>query len=298
MDIVQSMYIMELKIPYSGNPFPVTPTLSMRREQIETQRVRYSQCAKLTQNGKHTFYHVALADPNSNEQLLQSLPLLVNPSVEELTPGIYTYVVMSTNENEYPNLYMLKTMTTYEYGTKHQQLIYRVACTDNRCNPHIHIYLAGEIQYAMNKSESESEVPLLEYNFYSGTYMLHADRTSRLSDNEPKMIQLMHEFLNQLGFRNNAYVNTTYIKAESLPITKSDLEMYKRFGAVIREFDTFEDCTAYKLHLKNYPQTPIPKHLLEPSRLFGRKSKSKSKSKRNSKSKSKSKRKVTHRHSL
>jgi hypothetical protein len=278
----------------------------MYREQIESQRVRYSQCAKLTQNGKHTFYHVALADPNSNEQLLQSLPLLVNPSAGELTPGIYTYVVMSTNENEYPNLYMLKTMTTYEYGTKHQQLIYRVACTDNRCNPHVHIYLAGEMQYAM--SESESEVPLLEYNFYSGTYMLNSDRTSRLSDNEPRMIRLMHELLNQLGFRNNAYVNTTYIKAESLPITKSDLKMYKRFGAVVREFDTFEDCTAYKLHLKNQPQTPIPKHLLEPSRLFGGKSKSKSKSKskrksnskskRKSNSKSKSKSKVTHRHSI
>ena len=277
-------------------PFPVAPTLNRHRTQIENQRVRYSQCAKLTQDGKQTFYHVALANPNSNEQLIQSLPLFVNPSVSELTPGIYTYVVMSTNEDQPPKLYMLKTMTTYEYGTKHQQLIYRVVCSNDQCNPQFDIYLAGEMRYAIsendhNESDHVNEILLLEYNFYSGTYMLNTDRTSRLS-NKPMMIQLMHNFLYRLGFRNNAYVDISYITAESLPITKTDLEMYKHFGAVIREFDTFEDCTRYKLHLNTQPQIPVPEHLLEPSRLFGGNPKHKKSTKSKSK---KSKRKVTYR---
>ena len=295
-------------IPYhTYGPDNTVSGSSRHRTQIENQRVRYSQCAKLTQDGKQTFYHVALANPNSNEQLIQSLPLFVNPSVSELTPGIYTYVVMSTNEDQPPKLYMLKTMTTYEYGTKHQQLIYRVVCSNDQCNPQFDIYLAGEMRYAISESvhndnsvhnksdhnDSVSEIPLLEYNFYSGTYMLNTDRTSRLS-NKPMMIQLMHNFLYRLGFRNNAYVDISYITAESLPITKTDLEMYKHFGAVIREFDTFEDCTRYKLHLNTQPQIPVPEHLLEPSRLFGGNPKHKKSKHKKSKSK-KSKRKVTYR---
>lgn len=230
------------------------PALVLTQNKIMLQTARHPQCAQTDDK----FYHVFIRDPYKNDQLIQSLPILVDYSGAE--PGLYTYIVMSVGL-ESPKLYMIKTITIYEYGTKHHQMIYRIACGSNvTCNRY-RVFYAGEMQV--------TEPGKIMFNFYSGTYMIKPTDNAHRLVGKKKMdtINYMTNYLHNLGYSDVEFTENPLLTSDALPLSRDDLELYKSYGAVIREFDSYDTCREF--HALTKQRADIPTHIIQQSRLIG-----------------------------
>ena len=216
---------------------PITHRLTHTK--IMSQYSKHPQCAEL--DGK--YYYIKINAYN-NKKLIDSLPLLKNPT--HLEPGLYTYIVMSVGY-EPVALYMIKTITIYEYGTKHHNMIHRIACAHDKCTKHI-VYYAGEAQVSNDN--------VVQFNFYSGTYMMNPDKTKhRLTDSQ-KQIASEH-FSGLLHGYSIHYVDSVLLTSDVLPISRDDLNVYKNMDAKIMEFDDLTECRKHheiiKLNKRSVP---------------------------------------------
>ena len=214
--------------------------------------------------GKYYYIHINSYDTSqaTTDVINEVSPLLVNPAKFE--PGAYyTYIVADivgkdreTNktvvlspaqthghvQGRVPQLYAAKTINMYEFGTKHQQIMYRKAIQDAALfaelektykNVQYRIYATGEIM-CVNETT-------LVFNFISGTYKMKKHMTkTRVKYEEAYFTYMMQNISPK--YTNILYQQTTLIVEETLPLTRQELSRLRRRNVPMFLFDTPRQC--------------------------------------------------------
>ena len=203
--------------------------------------------------GKYYYIHINSYDASLNvKNLIDKVsPLLKNPSTFE-SGAYYTYMIvaLSPSSHQMPKpkpkleLYVTKTANMFEFGTKHHQIMYRLAKHDeedrganNIKNQEYIIYAAGEIM-----CENENT---LHFNFISGTY--HMKKC--ISDTRRKYEEayITHMMKSIAPFYTNIIFQTkTLITECTVPLTKQYLSILRRHNIPVFLYDTRERCNLMK----------------------------------------------------
>lgn len=230
---------------------PISP-IELTREKIASQWVTHKQCAYIGDD----YFSIKF---NSGINLSTFTPILTQDNV--LDDGIYTWVILSLN-NEPPRMYLKKTLTSYEFGTKHQEILYSISCANDICNDY-NLYYAGELLKNGNN---------IYFNLESGTYMkeklnpkkqtLGTIKASKINARD-----MINERINKTGEFIIEEVDKSFITHEGIPLTSNDLKIYSDLGAKIYKFNNAEDCAAFnkrgnKLSLQELGGEIIKKDML------------------------------------
>lgn len=228
---------------------------SMKRGTIMHPSSRVGmQCMK-GEDGK--FYYIPI-DPYSAEHLIfidEMSPLLINPTPRQFEKGaVYTYIVASiirkhpdTNMDvvEAPmKLYACKAQNMFEFGTKHHQIFYRMALTDelDKVSSEKSINVK-QLQYALYASgEIKCIDPFtLVFNFFSGTYKMQRHVPKRKEPTEIEIItDLMREIDPRYVIRDG--LGRPFIVPETMSITHEQVRSLNAKGIPTFEFETQQQC--------------------------------------------------------
>lgn len=234
---------------------------SMTRKAIMHPNRRVSMQCMQGQDGK--FYYIPLDAYNpDNLQIISELsPLLVNPRPEQFEPGaMYTYIIASIirkdpdgrDIQEVPaKLYATKAMNMFEFGTKHHQIFYRMALTDelDRVARNTGIRV-DELQYGLHASgEIHCITPTsLKFNFYSGTYKMQNVIPKRRAKYEMGLITNLMQTIDHTYTPEFKF--TPFIVQEVLPITQEQISHLKRKEIPVFGFDTQAQCRTMRMRHK------------------------------------------------
>ena len=215
---------------------PISP-IGLTREEIASQGFTHKQCAYIGDD----YYSIKF---NSGINLYEIAPILTQDNV--LDDGIYTWVILSLNK-ETPIMYFKKTLTSYEFGTKHQEILHSISCANGICNDY-NLYYAGELLKKGNN---------IYFNLESGTYMkerlnpkkktLGTIKASKINARD-----MINDRINKTGELTIEEVDKSFITHEGLPLTKNDLKIYSDLGAKIYKFNSAEKCAKFNKR-KNPP---------------------------------------------
>jgi len=220
---------------------PISPT-EITREKIAGQWVTHKQCAYMSNEYMGNDYYAIFF--NSGVNLSSTMPILDQD--DNLEDGIYTWVILSLNdddddvENKKPRMYLKKTLSSYEFGTKHQEILYHITCKHMQCEKY-KLYYAGELLKTGNT---------IKFNLESGTYMKDKLNPKKITMGTIKMSkitagEMINERLNKTGELTIEEENDTFITHESIPLTENDLKIYNFFGAKIYKFNNPESCKTF-----------------------------------------------------
>ena len=134
--------------------------------------------------------------------------------------------------NARPQLYAAKTVNMYEFGTKHQQIMYRKARQDVAAE--YKIYATGEIM-CVNENT-------LLFNFISGTYKMKKHISARRTKYEQAYITYMMRNIAP-KYTNILFQKEVLITDDVLPLTKRELSRLRRHNIPLFMFDTQNQCT-------------------------------------------------------
>lgn len=201
--------------------------------------------------GKYYYIHMNPYDTSSNiTRLLDNMcPILRNPSTFEVG-SYYTYMIISVKapsqpiaNNETwsdPELYVTKTNSMFEFGTKHQQIMYRLAKQNEQImsnNQRYRLYASGEIM-------CEDQNTLI-FNFISGTYKMKRYISERRSKYEEAYIQYMMKTIAP-RYTNIIFQKNVLITEDSVPLDKQYLSTLRRHNIPLFIFDTHDQCNKMK----------------------------------------------------
>lgn len=241
---------------------------SMKRGTIMHPSSRVGmQCMK-GEDGK--FYYIPI-DPYSAEHLIfidEMSPLLVNPTPRQFEKGaVYTYIVASiirkhpdTNMDvvEAPmKLYACKAQNMFEFGTKHHQIFYRMALTDelDKVSSEKSINVK-QLQYALYASgEIKCIDPFtLVFNFFSGTYKMQRHVPKRKEPTELEIItDLMKEIDPNYVIRDG--LGRPFIVPETMSITHEQVRSLNAKGIPTFEFETQQQCRQMQSYVSRIKST-------------------------------------------
>jgi len=204
--------------------------------------------------GKKYYIHIDSYDTSAKTTgiINEVSPLLVNPAEFE-SGAYYTFMVVDivgkehdTNktvvlsQTQAPELYATKTVNMYEFGTKHQQIMYRKANQDEALfaelektykNVEYRIYAAGEIMCVNEKT--------LIFNFISGTYKMKKHMTStRVEYEKVYFTYMMHNIAPK--YSAIMYQQPALITEEVLPLTRQELSRLRQHNVPLFMFDLQE----------------------------------------------------------
>lgn len=228
---------------------------SMKRGTIMNPRSQVGmQCMK-GEDGK--FYYIPI-DPYSAEHLIfidEMSPLLVNPTPQQFEKGaVYTYIVASIIQKDPDTnmdipkapmkLYACKSQNMFEFGTKHHQIFYRMALTDELDKVAREKRIdVSQLQYALYASgEIKCIDPFtLVFNFFSGTYKMHRHIPKR---KEPTEIEIITDLMKEI---DPSYVirdglGRPFIVPETMSITHEQIRSLNEKGIPTFEFETQIQC--------------------------------------------------------
>jgi hypothetical protein len=212
--------------------------------------------------GKYYYIHINSYDTSLNVRKLidKVSPLLKNPSIFE-TGSYYTYMIVALSprpsSHEIPKpkpkpkleLYVTKTANMFEFGTKHHQIMYRLALTkhnneeedgvniNKNKNQEYIIYAAGEIM-----CENENT---LHFNFISGTYHMKKCISDRRRKYEEAYIMHMMKSIAPI-YTNIIFQTKTLITEYTVPLTKQYLSILRQHNIPVFLYDTRERCNMMK----------------------------------------------------
>ena len=200
---------------------------------------------------KYYYIHINSYDASSHiRNLIDKVsPLLINPSSFEVG-SCYTYMIASPSETPKPQLYITKTANMFEFGTKHHQIMYRLAkhneeedkmSKSKNKNQYYIIYTAGEIM-------CENENTLI-FNFISGTYMKRL--SSRRTKYEEAYITHMMKTIAP-RFTNIIFKKEALVTEDAVPLTKKYLSMLRQYNIPVFLYDTREQCNTMKYAINRY----------------------------------------------
>jgi hypothetical protein len=262
---------------------PISP-IELTREKIASQWVTHKQCAYIGDD----YFSIKF---NSDINLSAFTPILTQDNV--LDDGIYTWVILSLN-NEPPRMYLKKTLTSYEFGTKHQEILYSISCANDICNNY-NLYYAGELLKEGNN---------IYFNLESGTYMKEKLNPKKKTLGTIKASKInARDMINERINKNRGLtieeVDKSFITHEGIPLTSNDLKIYSDLGAKIYKFNNAENCATFnkrgnKLSLQDLGGEIITKDMLMSSvdggsNRYKKKSKKERTNKKYKKSKNKTK---------
>ena len=215
--------------------------------------------------GKYYYIHINSYDASLNvRKLIEKVsPLLKNPSTFE-SGAYYTYMIVALSliplSHEMPKpkpkpkleLYVTKTANMFEFGTKHHQIMHRLAkhnkeedgvndVNSNKNNKNKNqeyiIYAAGEIM-----CENENT---LHFNFISGTYHMKKCISDRRRKYEEAYIMHMMKTIAPV-YTNIIFQTKTLITEYTVPLTKQYLSMLRQHNIPVFLYDTREQCNTMK----------------------------------------------------
>jgi hypothetical protein len=204
--------------------------------------------------GKYYYIHINSYDTSSDVRNLidKVSPLLKNPSTFE-SGSYYTYMIvaLSPSCNEMPNpkqkpklqLYVTKTENMFEFGTKHHQIMHRLAKhneeeykMNKNKNQEFIIYAAGEIM-----CENENT---LHFNFISGTYMKRCISDRRRKYEEAYITHMMN-YIAPI-YTNIIFQTKVLITEDAVPLTKQYLSILRQYNIPVFMYNTREQCNMLK----------------------------------------------------
>jgi hypothetical protein len=212
--------------------------------------------------GKYYYIHIDSYDttPKTTCVIDEVSPLMMNP-VNFIPGAYYTYVitsiigkdpatndtvVLSQSNDGMPQIYATRAMNMYEFGTKHHQIMYRMAKKDSALfaelsktynNVSYRIYAAGEIMCVNNNA--------LIFNFISGTYKMKRCISAKRAKYEAAYIRYMMRNIapdyTDIVFQPNAL-----IKEDVMTLTKQELSRLRQHNIPLFMFDTQRQCNSMK----------------------------------------------------
>ena len=206
--------------------------------------------------GKYYYIHINSYDSSSHVRNLidKVSPLIINPSGFEVG-SCYTYMIASPRRllsTPKPQLYVTKTANMFEFGTKHHQIMYRLAKYNEEkdkdnfskiINQEYIIYAAGEIM-------CEDENTLI-FNFISGTYnMKRAISYRRRKYEEAYIVHMMKSVAPD--YTNIIFQQEALITEDTVPLTKKYLSMLRQYNIPVFLYDTREQCNTMKYAINRY----------------------------------------------
>lgn len=237
---------------------------SMTRKAIVHPNRRVSMQCMQGEDGK--FYYIPLDAYNPDHlQIISELsPLLVNPTPAQFEPGaMYTYIIASIIRKDPvttmdiqvvpAKLYATKALNMFEFGTKHHQIFYRMASTDELDRV---ARTAGvpmdELQYGLHASgEIHCIAPTsLQFNFYSGTYRMKRAIPKRREKYEMGLITRLMQTIDQAYAPEFKF--TPFIVQEALPITQDQIAHLKRKDIPVFGFDTQTQCRTMRTNVMRH----------------------------------------------
>lgn len=208
--------------------------------------------------GKYYYIHINSYDTSLNViKLIDKVsPLLKNPATFE-SGAYYTYMIvaLSPSSHEMPKpkpkieLYVTKTANMFEFGTKHHQIMYRLALAkhnneeedganiNKNNNQEYIIYAAGEIM-----CENENT---LHFNFISGTYHMKKCISDRRRKYEEAYITHMMKSIAPV-YTNIIFQTKALITEHTVPLTKQYLSILRQHNIPVFLYDTRERCNMMK----------------------------------------------------
>jgi hypothetical protein len=212
--------------------------------------------------GKYYYIHINSYDASLNVRKLidKVSPLLKNPSTFE-SGAYYTYMIVALSPSSShpmpkpkpkPELYVTKTENMFEFGTKHHQIMHRLAKhnkeedsvndvninkNNKNKNQEYIIYAAGEIM-----CENENT---LHFNFISGTYHMKKCISDRRRKYEEAYITHMLKSIAPI-YTNIIFQTKTLITECTVPLTKEYLSILRQHNIPIFLYDTREQCNTMK----------------------------------------------------
>lgn len=188
--------------------------------------------------GKYYYIYIDPYDasPDMNCVIDEVSPLLVNPTEFE-TGAYYTYMVASSSSTR-PQLYATRAMNMYEFGTKHQQIMYRKAKRDAAtiaaaAPTEYIIYATGEV-LCVNENT-------LLFNFISGTYKMKRHISARRAKYEEAYITYMMRNIAP-KYTNILFQKEVLITGDVLPLTRQEMSRMRRHNIKLFMFTTQNQC--------------------------------------------------------
>ena len=234
---------------------------SMTRKAIMHPTRRVSMQCMQGEDGK--FYYIPLDAYNPDHlQIISELsPLLVNPTPAQFEPGaMYTYIVASIIRKDPltsmdiqvvpAKLYATKTMNMFEFGTKHHQIFYRMASTDELDSVARTARVSvSDLQYGLHASgEIHCITPTsLRFNFYSGTYKMERVIPKRRARYEMGLITHLMQTIDP-SYEVASHFKA-FIVAEVLPITRAQMAHLMSLGIPAFGFDTQAQCRTMRMNV-------------------------------------------------
>jgi hypothetical protein len=218
----------EYKILEDNYTYPLPKHILSYKESTEHEVV-HAQCNQVNVSGNYYFIEF---EGDTYNNLVSQIPIIINP--RELENGVYTYVILSIGASE-PNLYLFTINTIFELGTKHPELVEKIAKNNNADINTFHIYYAGEIKVIDNQ---------ILFNFNSGGFMLNLVSVKDLIEGKPLMIGKLRMIFDPKY--EITYANETLINRRHIQFTQEELDNFKQMGAIIKEFDNEDECYEYR----------------------------------------------------
>ena len=181
------------------------------------------QCAKLgLEDGKTVFVKVLLPVDKRKQftkNILDLIPLLRNDELKDAADGIYTWIDSDTG------FYANRVLSSLELGTIHHSLALRSFSNE--------VFGAGELRKTGDS---------VQYNIQSGSYMKDfiVENASRIGG----IVTHMNTLFQSFGLRPE-FIDTPFIDIASMPLTRTELDIYVVAGYEVWFFDTEDECTLY-----------------------------------------------------
>ena len=227
---------------------------SMTTKRINNPSSQVAMQCMLGEDGKYYYIPLDSYDPSHLEIIDELSPLLVNPMPGQFQKGaLYTYIIASILTKDPgtgadiiltpPTIHASQAQNTFEFGTKHQQLFYRMALTNALAN------VARENGIDVNKVEfglyASGEIKCIKpiklaFNFFSGTYKMRRKIPPNRVQGE---ILFMKRVMSSIDPNYQMqYESIPFITSESVPITANQISFLESKGIPVFSFKTKEQC--------------------------------------------------------
>lgn len=186
---------------------------------IDSMKVNQKNC-KFKVDGK--VLYLDIKNLNLETFLDEIKPFEQVPTLD----GVYTWIVYS-NDERIQQFVASRMLSAFEIGTKHNMLAYRMKADRIHC--------AGELRIKDG---------LKEFNFFSGTFMepFLGSRVKKRSCLREELENFMIDKMKSMFFGNDSYfIERSFIDSSFVP-TSTEIELYKKHGAVAQLFDDEASC--------------------------------------------------------
>jgi len=233
-------------IPFEKKRLSISFILNPSTRVLNAQGFKSSD--KDDKDDKYYYIHLDPYESSSSNAIEEVSPLIVNPTNFQVG-SFYTYVtasVVGTNritkktvDIKPIQLYTTKVVNMYEFGTKHQQIFYRMALIDQAElfekyeKIEYRLYVAGEIMCVDENT--------LMFNFFSGTYKMKKYISKRRAIHEEAYITHMMQEYTPV-YKNILFNYCPFINPSIVPLTRCELERLQKYNVPVFSFDVPAKC--------------------------------------------------------